>query len=438
ATLERGEWTGELRQRTKDGEEITVESRWTLVNDDGRPRSILVINTDVTERKKVEAQLLRAQRMESIGTLAGGIAHDLNNILSPILMAVQMLQYKVEDETTHQWLEILQTNAERGADMVRQVLSFARGVEGERVTLQPKHLVKEVVKILKDTLPKSIEIKFDVAADLWTISADATQIHQVLMNLCVNARDAMPGGGELYVRAGNVTLDDNFARIHIEAKPGRFVQVSVADTGEGMSPEVVGRIFEPFFTTKEIGKGTGLGLSTALTIVRSHGGFLNVYSELGKGSQFTVYLPAIESEVSEQTENRKRLDLPAGHGELILIVDDEESIRQITRGTLETFNYRVVTASDGTEAVALYAQHRDEIAAVITDMMMPFMDGPATIRALRKMNPQVKIIAASGLGGSDKAAEAAGVGVHIFLPKPYTAETLLKTLAELLRRTESQ
>ena len=434
AVVERGEWAGELRQRTKRGDEITVESRWTLVNDDDRPRSILVINTDITERKKVEAQLLRAQRMESIGTLAGGIAHDLNNILSPILMAVQMLQYKVEDEAAHQWLEILQANAERGADMVRQVLSFARGVEGERVTLQPKHLVKEIIKILKDTLPKSIEIKFDVASDLWTLSADATQIHQVLMNLCVNARDAMPQGGELFIRAANVTLDENFARMHIEAKPGRFVMISVADTGEGMAAEVVSRIFEPFFTTKEIGKGTGLGLSTALTIVRSHGGFVNVYSEPRKGSQFTVYLPAIESDAQTEHTGRKRLDLPAGRGELILVVDDEEAIRQITKGTLETFNYRVIVASDGTEGVALYAQHREEVAAVITDMMMPFMDGPATIRALRKMNPQVKIIAASGLGASDKAAEAASVGVHTFLPKPYTAETLLKTLAELLGR----
>ena len=434
SVMERGEWAGELSQRTKRGDEITVESRWTLLsNEEGAPRSILVINTDVTERKKVEAQLLRAQRMESIGTLAGGIAHDLNNILSPVLMAVQMLQLKVDDdESAHQWLDILQANAERGADMVRQVLSFARGVESERVMLQPKHLVKEVIKILKDTLPKSIEIKFDVAADLWPISADATQIHQVLMNLCVNARDAMPTGGELFIRAENVTLDDNYARMHIEAKPGKFVLVSVADTGEGMTPEVLGRIFEPFFTTKEIGKGTGLGLSTALTIVRSHGGFVNVYSEPRKGTQFSVFLPAIESEVSAERVERKRLDLPTGRGELILVVDDEEAIRRITKGTLETFNYRVLTASDGTEAVALYAQHREDVAAVLTDMMMPFMDGPATIRALQKMNPQVKIIAASGLGASDKATEAASVGVHTFLPKPFTAEKLLKALAALL------
>ncbi|HEX6185263.1 MAG TPA: PAS domain S-box protein [Pyrinomonadaceae bacterium] len=430
--LKRGEWAGELRQRNKAGEEVTVESRWTLMRgDDGGPKSILAINTDVTERKKVEAQLLRAQRMESIGTLAGGIAHDLNNILSPILMSIQMLQLKVEDSSAGQWLELLQTNAERGADMVRQVLSFARGVEGERVTLQPKHLVKEVVKILKDTLPKSIEIKCDVPIDLWTVSADATQVHQVLMNLCVNARDAMPQGGELFIRAENVTLDEAYARMHIEAKPGRFVMLTVSDTGLGMTPEVLNRIFEPFYTTKDVGKGTGLGLSTAMTIVRSHGGFINVYSEPHKGTRFAVYLPAAEAAAGRA--ERKRLDMPEGHGELILVVDDEEAIRQITKGTLETFGYRVLVAGDGTEAVALYAQNRDDVAVVLTDMMMPFMDGPATIRALQKMNPRVRVIAASGLSANDKAAEAASVGVHAFLPKPYTAEKLLKTLAEILR-----
>ena len=436
AVVERGEWAGELRQRTKAGEEVTVESRWTLMRgDDGGPKSILAINTDVTERKKVEAQLLRAQRMESIGTLAGGIAHDLNNILSPILMSIQMLQLKVEDPSAGQWLELLQANAERGADMVRQVLSFARGVEGERVTLQPKHLVKEVVKILKDTLPKSIEIRCDVPADLWTVSADATQIHQVLMNLCVNARDAMPEGGELVIRAENFTLDEAYARMHIEAKPGRFVMLTVADTGAGMAPEVLNRIFEPFYTTKEVGKGTGLGLSTAMTIVRSHGGFINVYSEPRRGTHFSVYLPAAEAAAGR--DERRRLDLPEGHGELVLVVDDEEAIRQITKGTLETFGYRVLVAGDGTEAVALYAQNRDDVAVVLTDMMMPFMDGPATIRALQKMNPRVRVIAASGLSANDKAAEAAAAGVQAFLPKPYTAEKLLKTLAEILKNSRA-
>ena len=433
SVLENGEWKGEMHQIRRDGTGIVIESRWTLVRDErGAPKSILVINTDITEKKRVEAQFLRAQRMESIGTLAGGIAHDLNNILSPILMAIDMLQLKAADESTNKWFDVLRTNAERGGDMVRQVLSFARGVEGERVALQPKHLIKEIVKILRETLPKSIEINFQIPNDLWIISADATQMHQVLMNLCVNARDAMPEGGSISIKAENVLVDENYARMHLEAKPGRFVTISVADTGPGMSAEIQSRIFEPFFTTKEMTKGTGLGLSTALTIVKSHGGFINVYSEQHKGSQFTIYLPAIDTPGALESA-ALQTDLPLGHGELILVVDDEESIREITRGTLETFGYSVLTASDGTEALALYADRKNEIAVVLTDMVMPFMDGPATIRALQRMNPTVCIIAASGLGAGLRAGEGALEGVSVFLNKPYTAEKLLTTLAQVLR-----
>ena len=433
--IQNGEWKGEVHQTRRDGAEIIVQSRWTLVRDEhGQPKSILVINTDVTEKKRMESQFLRAQRMESIGTLAGGIAHDLNNVLSPILMAIDMLQLKATDESSKKWLDVLRTNAERGGNMVRQVLSFARGVEGERVALQPKHLVKEIVKILRETLPKSIEISFHLPNDLWIISADATQMHQVLMNLCVNARDAMPEGGSISIKAQNVFVDENYARMHIEAKAGRFVVITVSDTGPGMTPEIQSRIFEPFFTTKEMTKGTGLGLSTALTIVKSHGGFINVYSELHKGSQFTLYIPALDTPDSLDAAAAQS-DLPLGHGELVLVVDDEESIREITRGTLETFGYTVLTASDGTEALALYADKKNEIAVVLTDMVMPFMDGPATIRALQRMNPKVRIIAASGLGTGHRAGEGALEGVSVFLNKPYTAERLLKTLADVLHRS---
>lgn len=433
AIIQNGEWKGELYQTRRDGAEIIVESRWTLVRDEqGQPKSILVINTDVTEKRRMESQFLRAQRMESIGTLAGGIAHDLNNVLSPILMAIDMLELRA-DETSRKWLEVLRANAERGGNMVRQVLSFARGVEGERVALQPKHLIKEIVKILSETFPKSIEINFKVQGDLWIISADATQIHQVLMNLCVNARDAMAEGGSISIRAENVFVDENYARMHIEATAGRFVMITVADTGPGMPPQVQSRIFEPFFTTKEMTKGTGLGLSTALSIVKSHGGFINVYSELHRGSQFSVYLPAIETrEVTDK--GTLQTDLPLGNGELILVVDDEESIREITRGTLEAFGYAVLTANDGTEALAIYADKKNEIAVVLTDMVMPFMDGPATIRALQRMNPQVRIIAASGLGTAQRVGEGLLEGVSVFLSKPYTAEKLLKTLAQVLKQ----
>lgn len=432
AIIENGEWQGEMHQTRRDNAEIIVQSRWTLVRDDeGQPKSILVINTDVTEKKRMESQFLRAQRMESIGTLAGGIAHDLNNVLSPILMAIDMLQLRFTDETSRKWLDVLRSNAERGGNMVRQVLSFARGVEGERVALQPKHLIKEIVKILRETLPKSLEINFSVPDDLWIISADATQIHQVLMNLCVNARDAMPEGGSITIRAENTFVDENYARMHIEAKAGRFVLITVSDTGPGMPAEIQGRIFEPFFTTKEMTKGTGLGLSTAMSIVKSHGGFINVYSELHRGSQFSVYLPALDTTEAAAT-GALQTDLPLGKGQVVLVVDDEEAIREITRGTLETFGYKVLTASDGTEALAIYADKKNEIAVVLTDMVMPFMDGPSTIRALQRMNPQVKIIAASGLGAAQRVGEGALEGVSVFLYKPYTAEKLLKTLAQVL------
>ncbi len=429
----KGEWQGELRQLTRDGKEIIAESRWTLVRDDrGQPKSVMVINTDVTEKRKIEAQFLRAQRMESIGTLAGGIAHDFNNLLSPILMSIRLLQEKMSDEGGQRLLAILQASAERGAGLVKQVLSFARGVEGERITLQPRHLVKEIVKILNDTLPKSIEVEFEASEDLAMVAGDATQLHQVLMNFCVNARDAMPGGGKLAIKADTLNLDDNYARMNIEAKPGRFVVITIADNGVGIAPNIINKIFEPFFTTKEHGKGTGLGLSTALGIVKGHGGFINVYSEVGRGTQFKIYLPAVETPFSVQTESSA--SAPVGRGELILVVDDEMAVREITKGTLEAYGYRALTAADGTEAVALYAQHKDEIRVVLTDVMMPFMDGPATIRALQKMNPQVKIIASSGLAENARTVDAAFTAVKIFLPKPYTAEKLLNALAEIIGR----
>lgn len=425
------EWNTESRHLTKNGKPLIVESRWTLVrNAQGQPDYNLILNTDITEQKKIEEQLLRAQRMESIGTLAGGIAHDLNNVLSPILMAIDMLSLSANDDETDRWLNLARENAERGAAMVKQVLSFARGVEGERVSVQVKHIIKDLVKVLSETLPKSIAVKYEIEPDLAVISADPTQIHQVLMNLSINARDAMLTGGILEIKASNVNLDENYARMFIEAKPGRYVLISVKDTGTGMPSEIQQRIFDPFFTTKEIGKGTGLGLSTALTIVKSHGGFINVYSEQGKGTQFSIYLPAAEVE-SVAKERKIDLPYPTGKGELILIADDEENIRQITGETLKKFGYQILTAADGTEALALYAQNSAEIKVVLTDMAMPFMDGAATIRALRKINPNLPIIAASGL----PPADIDSLNVNAFLAKPYTAEKLLTTLSKILRES---
>ncbi|MBD2604251.1 response regulator [Scytonema hofmannii FACHB-248] len=423
--MKNGSWEGELYQTTKYDKEIIVESRWTLVPSQKKSQSILVVNTDITQKKQLEAQFLRAQRLESIGTLASGIAHDLNNVLAPILMTAQLLETQLDDVRSKRLLPILVTNAKRGANLVKQVLSFTRGVEGDRTILQLKHLILEIRQVIKETFPKSIEVECETSRNLWTVSGDATQLHQVLMNLCVNARDAMPNGGTLTISAQNFIVDEHYARMHIDAKIGSYIVVVVADTGIGITNEVLDRIFEPFFTTKELGKGTGLGLSTVLGIVKSHAGFINVYSEVGKGSKFEVYLPAQET---TETAEEKELELPHGSGELVLIIDDEPSIREITKTSLEAYNYKAITASDGIEAIALYAEYRDKISLVLTDMLMPSMDGITTIRTLHKINPTVKIIAISGLATSDKMSAAYDLGIKAFLSKPYTAKQLLETI----------
>ncbi len=429
--LEKGSWIGESRLVRKDGQPVLIEARWNLIRDSrGSPKAILVIGTDVTETKKVEAQLLRTQRLDSIGTLAGGIAHDLNNVLAPILMSIEILKRSTTDERSRRLFATLETSAQRGADMVKQILTFARGVEGERMLLQPRHLVKDIEKMAGETFPKTIKVHTKAASDLWSVSGDATQLHQVLLNLVVNARDAMPDGGVLTIAAANVELDGDYSRLNVDAKPGPYVMLSVTDTGTGIAPAVVEKIFEPFFTTKEVGKGTGLGLSTTHAIVKSHGGFVHVYSELGKGSVFKVYLPA--SRGMAEAAGPRAQAIPVGNGELILVVDDEASIREIAKETLESYGYRVILAADGTEAVALFAQWKKEVGAVVTDMRMPFMDGAATIRALRKIDPKVRIIAASGLGADGAEASADAGAIQALLHKPYTAEKLLKTLRQIL------
>jgi PAS domain S-box-containing protein len=426
-----GFWQGELRCFNKFGNSIIVSSRWTLVrNEQGQPKSFLVVNTDITEKKQLEAQLFRSQRLESIGTLASGIAHDLNNALGPILMIAELLQEKITDVNSQQLLTELEASAKRGASLVKQVLSFGRGIEGKRTILQVRHLLLEIQQIAKQTFPKSIKIYTDISPNLWTVCADATQLHQVLMNLVVNARDAMLHGGTLSIYAENLYIDEQYAQMNVEAKVGNYIMLTVSDTGVGISNEILQRMFEPFFTTKEVGKGTGLGLSTVIGIIKNHGGFVNVYSEVGLGAQFKVYLPAVEGAISQQVED---LEQPKGDGELVLVVDDEVSIREITKISLEMANYKVLTASDGIEAIALYAQHKADIRVVLMDMMMPEMDGLTTIRTLQKINSQVKIIATSGLASTERMAEAADVGAKAFLSKPYTAVELLKTLSSILK-----
>ena len=433
AVPEPGGWHGELRQVTRDGREIVVESRWILLRDyQGHPQSRLVVNTDVTARRKLEAQFLRAQRLESIGTLTGGIAHDFNNLLNPILMSARLLQTdRPEDERQH-LLKVLQASAERGAKTVKGLLAFAGGADRQMQTLNPGAVVLEVKAILDHTFPRSIRIQSVVADKLWPLRADATQLSQVLMNLCVNARDAMPDGGTLTISAENCRVDQAHASRHHDAKPGPHVAISVADTGNGIGPDQLERIFDPFFTTKEPGKGTGLGLSTALGIVKSHGGFIDLHSERDKGTRFVVHLPALLGAEAEAAVTQSE-DTPRGRGELILVVDDEPYIRDTTRAALEANDYRVLTARDGSEGLALYREHGAEIRAVLLDMVMPVLDGPATTDALRQLDPQVRIIATSGLRTPTRVASATASERTAFLQKPYEVEEMLAALARVLR-----
>ncbi len=393
---------------------------------------LLLLFSDITEKKKLEAQFLRSQRMESIGTLAGGIAHDLNNVLTPLLVAVQMLKEKITDDDGQQLLRVLETNVQRGASLVKQVLAFGRGVTGERAMVYPAHIVREIKQIVHETFPKSVKFEFHSPDDLWTIIGDPTQIHQVLLNLCVNARDAMPKGGVLAIHMENMMFDEIYAGMNPEAQSGPYVCIKVEDTGTGIPKAIQDKIFDPFFTTKALGKGTGLGLSTTMAIVKSHGGFINYYSTPGKGTAFKVYFPANTTLVDAENAVMEQSQLPRGHNELVLVVDDEEPIRNLAQKVLTRFGYRVLLAADGAEAVSLYAPRQNEIDVVITDMAMPIMDGLATIVALKAINSAVRIVSSSGLATDGGTAMAKNAGIQHFIPKPYTAETMLNTLHEVL------
>lgn len=428
------EWHTEAVQVTRSGDKLIVDSRWTLVHtDSGVPDYYLITNTDITERKRTEEHLLRAQRLESIGTLAGGIAHDLNNILSPIMMAVDMLQLNVNAADSAKWLGIIRESSERGAHLVKQVLTFARGMSGDRITIRLRHIVKDFVASLSEMLPKSISLKYDIPSDLWPISADPTQLHQVLLNISINARDAMPEGGTISIHAENLNIDENYARMNVDAVPGQYVLLTIKDTGTGIDPEIAKRIFDPFFTTKEIGKGTGLGLATTMTIVKSHGGFINVYSEPGQGTRFSIYFPsANEGEAAAAASVADAL--PHGHGELILVVDDEENIRNVAEATLSKFGYRTLTAANGAEAVEILLEHSREVSAVLTDLAMPQNDGLALIREIRQLYPGLDIVVMSGLITQEQSAELTELRVAESLLKPYTAKALLETLSRAIQK----
>jgi len=426
--LAQGRWVDEVDKTARDGRTLTVEARWTLVRDDhGRPTSVLGIDTDITGRKRIEQQFLRSQRFESIGKLAGGIAHDLNNALAPIALSIELLRDGEEDPSRLRLFDIIGNSAKHGADLVGQVLSFARGVEGRREPIAVGEVIEEVRRISADTFPKNISVEADIPDGLWQVVGDPTQLQQVLVNLCVNARDAMAEGGSLRLSAQNVHPDLDDPAVGIEDPA---VAMRVVDTGTGIPPEVIDKMFEPFFSTKPLGEGTGLGLSTSAVIVASHGGRIEARSEPGLGTSFEIHLPAewLTSDVVMSTPAVAR----GGHNDLVLVVDDDPAIRDLTRTMLERHGYRVLDAADGATALELLDYHRAGIAVVITDLMMPVLDGYAVIEGVRRIQRSIPVIASSGLHTSEASERSLTAGAARFLAKPYDAQTLLRVVGDAL------
>jgi PAS domain S-box-containing protein len=426
-------WKSEYRFRRRDGAYASVLDKGYILRDvDGAASRMVGGIRDLTDQKNAEVQTARAHRMESIGTLAGGIAHDLNNVLTPVMMSIELLKGGADAEPgRREILDAIQVSCRRGADLVRQVLSFARGLDGQRIQVRLPSLISEIKKMVGESFPSSIKIVTKVSEDLWQMTGDPVQLHQVILNLAVNARDAMPKGGTLTISAENVNLDPRDLGSSRQSSAGRQILLQVSDTGVGITQANYEHIFEPFFTTKKIGEGTGFGLAIVHTIVKGHGGFVIVESEVGHGTTFKVWLPADPLQRTVESLPPYQADMPRGNGELVLVVDDEFTIRDLTERNLESLGYCVITASNGAEALATYCKRSKEIALVITDMMMPVMDGAAAVREIRRMNPSAKMIVVSGLDVDDELKSK----VNGFLAKPYSGPELAQIVHEVLENS---
>ncbi len=421
----------ELEMENSEGENVWVSLSIEPVRDRfGRLVECRSMVMDISERKNLEAQFFRAQKMESIGTLAGGVAHDFNNLLGGILGYASFMKAKMEsDHPFFRYIDTIEKSATRAAQLTSQLLGFARDGRYDTRPVNLNEVVEETLSILGSTIDKSIEINTDLLDHLPTVTADSGQIQQALLNLCVNARDAMSGGGELSVATDIETIAEDYAKDHEGAKEGSYVTLSVTDTGMGMDEETLNRIFEPFFTTKEEGKGTGLGLAMVYGVIKNHGGFVYVRSEPGAGSTFKMHLPISGM---PETKEPAQSAAPIGGSELILVVDDEEPIRALTKETLESFGYRVLLAEDGRDAIGIFEERKDEISLVILDMVMPKMGGRETFVGLKEIRPDVRALLSTGYSQSGRAQEILNSGVRGFIQKPYKLNELLRTVRNTL------
>jgi PAS domain S-box-containing protein len=431
-------WQGEVAYTTKDGRRVLVSSHWTLRRDNnGNPSAIMEINSDLTARRLLEAQLLQAQKLESLGSLAGGIAHDFNNILGIVLGYGSLLETLegISDEVRDIGATIVQAG-ERGAGLVRQLLTFARK---DKAVLAPTNInavVENLAKMLTQTFPKNISLRRHLTKDVKPIIADETQLHQILLNLCVNARDAMPGGGTLTIETAIAGLKDVIARFPKAAAP-EYVRLSVTDSGTGMSAETKARLFEPFYTTKEVGKGTGLGLAVVYGAVESHNGFIDVTSSIGAGTSFSLFFPITEEAEATSNAGTNTVQL-AGNNALVVLVEDEPMLRELLATVLKKHDFRVITARDGIEGLAAYEENKREVAALISDLAMPKLGGLEMLGRIRQSGSLPKTILLTGNIEPDLQQRLRENGVADFVFKPCRPAELLKALSKLLQKHSSR
>ncbi|MDQ1240698.1 MAG: two-component system, cell cycle sensor histidine kinase and response regulator CckA, partial [Thermodesulfobacteriota bacterium] len=427
-------WEGDLQYlNLQTGKLTDVHALAFTIQDPASKEPVYLANVslDITERKNLESQLLQAQKMEAVGTLAGGIAHDFNNLLQVVIgYSELLLAAKEQSESQRESLRKIHTAARRGADLVRNLLTFSRKVEPKFRPVDLNHEVVEFQKLLSRTIPKIIRINLRLNGDLEPIEADPSQINQILMNLGVNSRDAMPDGGTLTIETKTVELDRPYSLMHPEVKPGRYAMLSISDTGQGMDEATMARIFDPFFSTKGVGKGTGLGLAIVYGIVKQHGGHITCHSELGQGTIFKMYFPCAEAADREESVTE---DVPVqGGSETILLVDDEEVLRDLCSAILGEFGYKVITAENGREALEIYEAHREEISLIILDLIMPEMDGTTCLKEILLRAPDARVLMASGYSNSETLKDTEALGAKGFVEKPYNTRELLQTVREIL------